>query len=565
VAEALTFTEFAQHVLGSTYTRAQTVFALVAFDGVDPDRLDGEDREMARQLFGDNVDTVPPDARRTIVAVFGRGSGKDEIAADYSIYRMATGDIRKCGTGDVPVAIVIAPDLKLAGITKNRAIEKVRQVPSLSRCLESETADGFVIRRPQDGRLVAFETLAASRAGSTARGRSVLSAVLNETAFFRDEGAAINDAAIYSAILPRLMPGGSILLASTPWAEAGLFYDLYDKNYGRPKIALVAQASTLVMRGDDEQICAIVATETERDPVNAERELGARFIGIGSMNYFDGASIDAAVDPDLAMPYPPNAKCGRAIAADLGFKLDASALVIIQNTNEGAITAFVDEMCPTAWAPLVPSDVFTRFVRAITKYHGSHCYLDAHYIESAKEYFFKNGITAHQVPGGKPGKVEMHLAAKELLAEGKIRIPKHAKLISQLKSIIAKPIAGGGIQIITPRRVGQHHGDIASAWVAAAWALHKAGGGTANRAAFQAKIVRMTEQLNRSGDDEQVAHQGRVDAERLRMAMHEARRRDAMPDAVKLDRLATNRFRLKTGSVLTEDELTELREAGRIK
>jgi hypothetical protein len=491
----VTFTHFARDVLGCTFTPAQRVFALVAFDGVEPCQLDPADRELARLLFG-AIDTIPPDARRVIVAVFGRGSGKDELGACFLLYRMLTADVSRCGIGDVPSAIVVAPDVKLATITKNRALEHARHTDAIARCLEVEGADGFALRRPQDGRLVAFEVLAATRAGSAARGRSVLSALLSECAFFRDESAAVNDVAIYSAVMPRLMRGGAVMLFSTPWAEAGLFHELYETNHGKSQTALVAQGSTSLMRDHDADIEAIVASETARDEVNAQREYGAEFIGIGSANFFDPASIDAAIDPTLEHPLPlPKHYVGRGVGVDLGFKLDASAQVIVLNEKvdgkDRVTVAYVDEVRPTPGFPLSPTAIVKRFAVGCQRYGVANFMADGVYEQSVRELAAQYKIRMYLAPAGNAGKLETYLAAKELFTEGKVRSPKPPRLIAQLKAVISRPRPGGIVKIEVPRRIGQSHGDVASAAVLALYQARQANAGESQRQALQQQAARI--------------------------------------------------------------------------
>jgi hypothetical protein len=56
---------------------------------------------------------------------------------------------------------------------------------------------------------------------------------------------------------------------------------------------------------------------------------------------------------------------------------------------------------------------------------------------------------------------------RDLLHAGKIIIPvEYQRLANQLREVIKKPIAGGGLRIISPHK-GNVHGDIVSAFVLA--------------------------------------------------------------------------------------------------
>ena len=124
--------------------------------GIQPCQLEGEEREVARVLFG-NVDTIPESARRTLVWRLGRGSGKTTIAAALGVWVMLTAPLGSIGPGMTPAVVTVAPGKANAKVSVAVGRELVRRVPSLERlvCDDGDTADGFSLRRP-DGRRVSF-------------------------------------------------------------------------------------------------------------------------------------------------------------------------------------------------------------------------------------------------------------------------------------------------------------------------------------------------------------------------------------------------------------------------
>jgi len=271
MVKPITFVKFCRDVLGLALTNGQRVFAAIAFDEVDPCDLTGNDREIARALFGD-VATVPPDARTIVVATFGRASGKSTLAAARGLYRMLTADLSTCGPGSVPVAVVIAPSLPNAKVSIRMAAALVRSSPTLARTIESETADGFTLRR-HDGRLVEFAAFAASRGGVTGRGRDILEIELDESEFLYGDGSyAITDGDIFSALSPRLLRGGKALFISTPWPAPTLTSRLFEENHGHPQTALAAHGPTLLLRDFELELAAQIDRERRINPSNTARE-----------------------------------------------------------------------------------------------------------------------------------------------------------------------------------------------------------------------------------------------------------------------------------------------------
>lgn len=471
-ARAIPFTAFCTKVLRLRLTRGQRVLAAVALDGMEPRELEGEDREIARRMFGE-VDTIPPMARRILVLVLGRGSGKTTLAAAYALYAMLTADVSACGPGDVPHVVVIAPRRQTAQLAVRMALEMARSAPDLARLLESETADGFTIRRP-DNRLAGFAAFAASRGGASARGLSILLFLLDEAQFFLsdDDGAfVVNDRDVYRALIPRLMKGGKGIFISTPWPTETLMGELFEGNFAAPATALAAKAPTLVMRDGDPELAAIIEMERERDAENCAREFDCDVeFTTGSRSFFDGDAIRLAVDVarPLILATPPGALV--AAGADLAFASDSSALALVARTGDTFVALRLDELRPSKGAPLRPRHVIDTFAAVMKDYRADSLTADSHYRESAREHLVPHRIRFVDAPGGRDGKTETYLLLRKLLHEGRLSLPSHPRLLAQLRAIVSRPMPGGGFAISSPRRAGVGHGDLVSALVLAVWA-----------------------------------------------------------------------------------------------
>jgi hypothetical protein len=461
---------FLRDVYGLQLTHGQSAFVRVAIDGCSFEGLTEDEREAAEQMFGD-VSNVPEVARRTVVAALGRSSGKTEICAGIAIFKALTVDLSKCGPGDIPRAFVIAPDTDTAAITLERAIARLEENEELRACVIGEPTKGVITLRRPDGREVRFEVKAASRGGRTVRGRSIICLILDEAALFYGDHYVVNDREIVKAARPRLLRGGVILLASTPWAEDGLFYDLFAKNHARPITAIVAQASTLVMRDHDPEIAAMVALEREEDPDNAARELDAQFIAGGSSLFFDAEAIAIA----LTKAPLEGDNLTKGAGADLALVRDSSALAIVAKDaaeNFGLIET--DEKKPEKGQPLKLSAVVKAFA-AVLRQHGLEEFTaDGHAREPAREWTDVEGITIESAPEGREGKWLTYSLLRSLLNEGRFVLPNHPRLIAQLRAVRSKPMPGGGYQITSPRRKGAGHGDLVSAMVLAVHAANEA-------------------------------------------------------------------------------------------
>lgn len=465
------FTDFCERTLRVRLFPGQRVFCLVAFDGIDPQDLEGEERELAREIFGD-LDAVPPASRNVIAAMCGGRAGKTYIFGALRLVHAAlTVSLSTMAPGEYAVGLFVAPDLRLARQGLRYASGAVNACPALKPLVISDVTESLVLQRP-DGETVELACLPATRGGSALRGRSLVGAVLDEAAFFHDADYAVNDDEVFKAVAPRVLPGGQVVIASTPWTEAGLLWKMYERNHAAPQDALAAHAPTLTLR-DDEHTRELVARERLRDPDNAAREFDAIPMGGGTAEFFDPAIIEQCIDatlPDVVLPdhlavHPAPATMG----LDTAFRKDPSAGVAIRRIGDWFVVAQSVEIRPPAGGRLVPSDTIKQLLETATLHRCGSVAADQHYIETVREHAGQLELT--EAPGGMPGKVETHTHVRRLMAERKVRIPAgNKRLIAQLRQVVSKPTSGGGLTITSPRRGGAH-GDLASAFVLALWAV----------------------------------------------------------------------------------------------
>lgn len=451
--------------IGVTLTRGQTIVARVAYDGEEPCDVEG-----AAEFFGD-VDTIPKEARSVVNAVCGGRGGKTyTLGALRLVWGALVRNLSPLAPGQNAYAVVVAPNQKLRQEAIDYILGAFRSHPQLEAMLRipkgtppDARLTEFRIQRP-DGYRVIFEAAAATRGGYAVRGRWLTDLLLDEVAFFRDENSVVNDKDIYEAGSARVLPGGQTLLCSTPWAEAGLLYEFHSANFGHPKTCIAIHAPTVALNSAA-WVALIVEREYKRDPDNAEREFGARFMTGGTVLFFEPASILAAVDDGLVLPRKPQP--GEVVAAggDFGFRSDSSALVVV---HRGALVVVGDitELRPRDGLPLKPSETVQGFAATLRAHGASYLMADGHYRETIVEHL--SDISYAPAPNTP---ADAYMRARVLFREGRVRIPNHPRLIQQLREVEGHPTPGGGMSITHPRWRKGGHGDLVAALVLALYQL----------------------------------------------------------------------------------------------
>jgi hypothetical protein len=468
-ASVIPFYQFCEQVLGLELTLGQRVIAKVAFGDLQPGDLEGDEREIALEMFGGLL-YVSPKAKRFVVMRLGRGSGKTTLCSAWGVYSAVCQHPGKIGPGDTPYVITIAPDLPTAKLSISMCREMIRRNPALERLVIGDEKQIITIRRP-DGLQVKIEAFAASRGGATVRGRTILTFLLDEAEFFTSgEGYTVSDGDIFRALKPRLVRHGKGMLVSTPWPVETLMGTMFEKNWQKGTDATAIKAPTLLVRGDDEDVRANVEDERERDPENCRREYDCEIDGINAEGWFDGTCLASAKTSELLLPGPYNPLWPTVAAADLAFKNDSSTLCVAQYDGYRYRTVALVEMRPSPGKPLKPSVVMNRFAEVAKAYGCSYIVADGHYRESFKEALAENGMALVDAPEGLKGKQESFSRVRAVLHEGLVLLPDDeltVRLIQQAKLVTAKPAPGGGLTIKVPRKVGLGHGDLVSAWVVA--------------------------------------------------------------------------------------------------
>jgi hypothetical protein len=476
VMSVLEFHDFCEKVLSLHLTTGQRVVAKVGFGNYDPIDLPEDERNLALEMFG-GLERVPKESRKYILLRFGRGSGKTTLCSAFSVYEAVTHDIGKCGPGDVPYVIVVAPDKETAKLSIRMSREMIRSQPALERLLVNDTDQMIQLRRP-DGRMVRIESFAATRGGSSMRGRTIIAFLMDEAEFFTSSGDgkdyAVNDKDIFRALKPRLLPDGKGMLISTPWPVETLMSEMFDENWCKCKTAVAIKASTVLVRGDDPDIRAMVDDEMTKDPENARRELFCELDGFTGGEFFDANALNTSLEEYQRYPEPFNVKFPVAVGCDLGFTRDSSAIVVCQYDGHKYRVVFADELRPKPGKPLKPGEVIKHFSEVAKRYGAYGVVADSYYRESLKEHLAAHNLVVIDAPEGTKGKAQVFQRTRAALHEGLCSIPDvpiGRRLSQQAKMVVSKAAPGGTTTIKVPRKIGMGHGDIASAWVLAVWKL----------------------------------------------------------------------------------------------
>jgi hypothetical protein len=162
------------------------------------------------------------------------------------------------------------------------------------------------------------------------------------------------------------------------------------------------------------------------------------------------------------LPQPGDIVCA---GLDMGLRKDSSALVIVHRRADILTVADLLELRPVDGAPLKPSHVVRSFARVMKEHGCTYAVGDNHYREAVAEYLEEFDLSF--APGPNPPS-EAYVRTRALMREGRVRLPRHEKLLRQLRDTVGVVTSGGRISIQHPRNAGGHS-DLVAALVLALW------------------------------------------------------------------------------------------------
>ena len=186
--------------------------------------LDVKERKVFRAIAGKRG--LPKHRVRELWCVAGRRSGKSRMAAAIAIF-LGLFQKHRLSPGERGVVLVLAASVDQARVVFNYVKGFLEASPALAREIvavkqfEIELKNGIVIG-------------VHSNSYRTVRGRTLVAAVFDETAFWRDESTATPDTETYTAVLPSLATTNGMLIGiSTPYRKVNENASRRSKNTGK--------------------------------------------------------------------------------------------------------------------------------------------------------------------------------------------------------------------------------------------------------------------------------------------------------------------------------------------
>jgi hypothetical protein len=432
--------------LGEPDSWAKWLVVLRAAFGMNLNRAD---RRVFETVAGRRT---PPKRRvRELWAVIGRRAGKSRIAAALAVY-LAIFVKHKLAAGERGMVLVLALSQEQARATFDYALAFLRESPVLAREVVDTTRSEIRLR---NGIVIAIHT----NSFRTIRSRTLVAAICDELAFWRDESTATPDTKVYTALVPALLNARGMLIAiSSPYRKTGLLYQKYKDHFGVDHAGADSDDSydVLVVQGSTESFNPSLSTEAianarEADPHAAPSEWDAVFRSEGA-GFLDDASIERAINYDRPLELAPQQGIRYTAVTDpYGGGADQYTLCIGHKVGDQFIADVVRGMRGDPRA-------ITETYAALCKAYGIYKVYGDNYAKDWCQNTWKDcGLQFEKLP--KPAS-QLYLESQPHWTREKVEIANQPPLTGELRLLEIIPGRIGKDQVTHPRNC---HDDLANA------------------------------------------------------------------------------------------------------
>ena len=351
--------------------------------------------------------------------VCGRRAGKSFVLALVAVFLGCFHNYRRhLAPGERGVILVVASDRKQARVIFRYVKALLLTVPMLSKLVEREVAEAFDLNNG-----VSIEIMAASY--RSLRGYTVISALLDELAFWRSDESSNPDSEIIAAIRPAMatIPNAMLLCASSPYAQRGALFTAFKAHFGKDgDPVLVWRAPTRTMNPTVSQ--ATVDAAMEADPASAASEYLAQF-RTDVETFVARDVVEAAVTQGrFELPRVERTRYF-AFTDPSGGSSDSMTLCIAHTAGNRVIVDVIRERR----APFSPDACVKEFADVLKFYGISKVVGDRYAGEWPREAFRKCGVEYRVAD--KP-KSDLYLGLLPLLNSGRVELLDHKRLVAQL-------------------------------------------------------------------------------------------------------------------------------------
>ena len=393
-----------------------------------------------------------PKEYREAAFICGRRAGKsDKIAANVAIFE-AFFRTHKLSPGERGIVLLLAQNMRQAGVVKGYVEGKITGSPILSRHVAHIRAHEIDL---DNGITIAIHP-ASFR---SIRGLSVVACICDEIGFWwTEDGYANPDVEVLRAVRPSMatFPNAKLVLASSPFAMNGVLWDMW-RDRKKDKEVLVWHAPTALM--NPAVPASFLKGEKKRDPENYRREYEAEFAEALSA-FLPAQSIDACVVSGRTRLEPQ--ECTDYVGAiDAAFKGDRFTFAVghRDRSRDVVVIDHLNGWKGTSKEPLRLGAVIPQIKQVAQEFQIERIYGDQFAAEPIRHAFREAELDFREIPFTLQSKADLYSMLRSLIVDERIELLDHKESLRELRGLEIELLPGGNARIGHGRRGNDDYAD----------------------------------------------------------------------------------------------------------
>lgn len=400
-------------------------------------------------------------------------SAKTLFALAKAVQLTQTVDVSGLTAGEVACVSIMSLTLKDARRALNMARGAIENSAVMSRWVDPEapvSPDSITLLHPT-GRPMVIEIVAGARAGGSLIGRWSAGVIFDEAArMLGSDDAIVNLPEAKEAVQTRILPGGMIIMISSPHAPVGPLYDFVTEHWTKPT------EDHIVMRGTGPMLNPLWYTPAKcedirrRDPnayttdVEGEfREQESGLVSVHSLN------VNTRTSP-VELPYRTDREYCAAVDPSSGSASGNAWTLVVVEIERTPGAPWGDCKLRVAhtqeWRGTRPDECWREIALAVRKYALSHAYTDQYAATANQDLAARYGLILRVQNTTALSKLSDFKNLATYIHSDRLELSPNRTLRTDLLGIKLR-VTTDGEKIVLPRTADGRHCDYAPALCAA--------------------------------------------------------------------------------------------------